>query len=325
MIRGDYMQKLGIDISSYQRGINLQVAKNEGVEFVILRGGFTGWGTGVSYNKDSCFEEFYNTCNNINLPMGVYWYSCANSREKGINEANFLYENCLKGKRFQYPIYIDVEDSHHQQGNINGTTDAIKGFCETLESKGYYVGIYANTNWFNNYIKTNELTKYDKWIASWGTIRPSYPSGGMWQFGGEVNKIRSTKIANMIVDQDYCFVDYPNIIKNKKLNGYNTNVNTNVVNKKSVSEIAREVINGKWGNGEDRKRKLTSAGYDYNTVQQEVNRILSNNNKVYYTVKSGDNLTKIAKNYNTTVNQLVTWNNIKNPNLIYVGQKIRVK
>ena len=111
MIRGDYMQKLGIDISSYQRGINLQVAKNEGVEFVILRGGFTGWGTGVSYNKDSCFEEFYNTCNNINLPMGVYWYSCANTKDKGINEANFLYENCLKGKRFQYPIYIDVEDS----------------------------------------------------------------------------------------------------------------------------------------------------------------------------------------------------------------------
>lgn len=311
--------KFGIDISSYQRGINLNLAKSEGVEFVILRGGFTGWGTGVSYNKDTCFEEFYNSCNSLGLPVGVYWYSCANTRDKGINEANFLYENCLKGKRFQYPIYIDVEDSHYQQGNINGTTEAIKGFCETLENKGYYVGIYANTNWFNNYIKTNELTMYDKWVASWGTIKPNYPSGGMWQFGGETNKIRSNKIANMIVDQDYSYINYPEIIKNKGLNGY-----SNKEDKKSINEIAKEVIEGKWGNGEDRKRNLTNAGYDYYTVQQEVNRILSNN-KTYYIVKSGDTLSKIAKMYGTTVNQLVSWNNIKNPNLIYVGQNLRVK
>lgn len=311
--------KLGIDISSYQRGINLNLAKNEGVDFVILRGGFTGWGTGVSYNKDTCFEEFYNQCKSLGLPVGVYWYSCANTKDKGINEAKFLYENCLKGKIFEYPIYIDVEDSHHQQGNVNGTTDAIKGFCETLENKGYYVGIYANTNWFNNYIKTNELVRYDKWVASWGSIRPGYPSGGMWQFGGEVNKIRSNKIANMIVDQDYSYIDYPTIIKNKNLNGYNKEQNN-----KTISEIAREVIDGKWGNGEERKIRLTNAGYDYNTVQQEVNKMLSSN-KVYYKVVSGDTLSKIAKKYGTTVNQLVAWNNIKNPNLIYVGQNLRVK
>lgn len=45
----------------------------------------------------------------------------------------------------------------------------------------------------------------------------------------------------------------------------------------------------------------------------------------YYIVKKGDTLTKIAKMYNTTVNQLVKWNNIKNKNLIYVNQKLRVK
>lgn len=46
---------------------------------------------------------------------------------------------------------------------------------------------------------------------------------------------------------------------------------------------------------------------------------------IYYTVKKGDNLTRIAKMYNTTVDQLVKWNNIKNKNLIYVNQKLRVK
>lgn len=45
--------------------------------------------------------------------------------------------------------------------------------------------------------------------------------------------------------------------------------------KKNVTEIAKEVIQGKWGNGEERKRRLTAAGYDYQTVQAEVNRLMS--------------------------------------------------
>lgn len=48
---------------------------------------------------------------------------------------------------------------------------------------------------------------------------------------------------------------------------------------KSVTEIAREVIAGKWGNGDERKNRLESAGYDFNAVQQEVNRILSGSSK----------------------------------------------
>lgn len=44
--------------------------------------------------------------------------------------------------------------------------------------------------------------------------------------------------------------------------------------KKSVEEIAREVIQGKWGNGEERKKKLTAAGYDYEAVQACVNELL---------------------------------------------------
>jgi hypothetical protein len=45
--------------------------------------------------------------------------------------------------------------------------------------------------------------------------------------------------------------------------------------KKSVDAIAKEVIQGKWGNGADRKNRLTKAGYNYNTVQKRVNEILS--------------------------------------------------
>lgn len=98
--------------------------------------------------------------------------------------------------------------------------------------------------------------------------------------------------------------------------------------KKSVSAIADEVIAGKWGNGNDRKNKLQAAGYDYNAVQAEVNKKLgsgSGSPAQYYTIQSGDTLSEIAQKYGTTVKQLQNWNGIANANLIYVGQKIRVK
>lgn len=47
-----------------------------------------------------------------------------------------------------------------------------------------------------------------------------------------------------------------------------------VSGRKSVTEVAKEVIAGKWGNGNDRKNKLEAAGYNYNQVQAEVNRLL---------------------------------------------------
>ena len=95
--------------------------------------------------------------------------------------------------------------------------------------------------------------------------------------------------------------------------------------KKSVSEIAKEVIAGKWGVGGNRANKLQRAGYSYREVQSEVNRQLRNK-PVYHTVKSGDNLSAIAKRYKVNLKDLLARNpQIKNPNVIKVGQKIRIK
>ena len=60
-------------------------------------------------------------------------------------------------------------------------------------------------------------------------------------------------------------------IVNQKLTGSNSSSKPSL---KSVEEIANEVINGKWGNGADRKNKLTAAGYNYNEVQEKVNQLL---------------------------------------------------
>lgn len=100
-----------------------------------------------------------------------------------------------------------------------------------------------------------------------------------------------------------------------------TTTTNNSTKKKSVETIAKEVIDGKWGNGTERKSKLTAAGYDYAAVQKQVNILLTNS----YTVEKGDTLTSIANKYNTTVAKLVSLNKISNPNVIKVGQKIKLK
>lgn len=96
---------------------------------------------------------------------------------------------------------------------------------------------------------------------------------------------------------------------------------------KSIAEVAKDVIAGKYGNGTERRKKLAAEGYDPDTVQAEVNRQLkgSGTTTEYYKVEPGDTLSAIAREYDTTVQKLVSMNGISNPDLIYVGQKIRVK
>lgn len=318
----------GIDISIYQKGINLTTAKNEGVKFAILRAGYTGYGNGVSKAKDTEFETHYKNAKNNGLGVGAYWFSRATTYENGKAEAKYMYENCLKGKQFEYPIYIDVEDTYYQsKAGKTAVTNAIKGFCEYLESKGYYVGIYANNNWFNNYIDTPKLTAYDKWVANWGTTKPSTPEGGLWQFGGETNRIRTNKIAGYVCDQNYAYKDYPSIMKNNGLNGFNklntTQTETSKQKVKSIDELAQEVIDGKHGNGEDRKKSL---GDRYKEVQARVNELLANNKTITYTVKKGDTLSGIGKKYNVDWKVIAKNNNIKGPKYtIYAGQKLIIK
>ena len=91
----------GIDISSWQSGLSMASVKNAGFNYVILRGGFTGYGSSRTKNKDNCFESFYRDAKSAGLGVGCYWYSCADSSAQGRAEAEYLYNNCLKGKQFE--------------------------------------------------------------------------------------------------------------------------------------------------------------------------------------------------------------------------------
>lgn len=199
------MKELCIDISTWQGGINYQDIKNN-CKYVILRAGF-----GDS-DIDSRFEEHY--ANLQGLHLGAYWYSYAQSPEQARTEAR-LFLSIINGKKFDLPIYLDIEDPS-MSGLGRGTLDAIvRAFGEEIQNAGYYFGVYSNLNWYNNIISGSELNKsYDWWIALWDS-EPPYPSYGInygiWQFG-------STYIGGQNVDGNYIYKDYPTIIRELGLN-----------------------------------------------------------------------------------------------------------
>lgn len=336
----------GFDISKYQAGINLSNIKNAGYDFVIIRAGYTGWGDGESKAKDPNFEGFYSQAKSAGLGVGAYYFTIATSYQEGVEEAEWLYNNCIRGKQFDYPIYIDVEDDtggkqYLRKAGKNATTQGIKGFCETMEKLGYYVGIYASDiSGFKDMMNINELTDYDKWVARYGA-KPSYVTEyGMWQTtsSGRVNGYNGN------LDLNEAYKDYPSIIKENGLNGYSKGAQTGsqtgsqTTNTSNTSETVYTVVSGDTLSGIASKYGTTYQKLaEHNGISnpnliypgQKIKIPSSSSNyeykQTYYTIQAGDNLTKIANKFGTTVNQLVAWNNIANPNLIYAGKSIRVK
>ena len=327
------MAKLfGIDVSTWQGDFNFSRAKAEGVQFAILRGAY-------ACRKDSRFESYYKACKTLSIPVGVYHYSMAKNAAEAKGEANFLIQKVLKGKQFEYPIYMDVEDKVQAALGKDELTEIISTFCDTIEKAGYYVGIYSTYYYLRNNTHIDKLKKYDKWIAQWHSKCTCPIKYSMWQFGGETNKIKSNTVAGVVCDQDYAYVDFPKIMKEKGLNGFGESSQQVVENEvekpippvKSLDQLAHEVIDGKWGNGDERKQKLTAAGYDYRAVQSRVNGILGltapveSTKEIIYRVQPNDTLTLIANKFGTTVDKLVKLNNIKNKNLIYVDQLLKIR
>ena len=312
----------GIDVSVWQGNIDFNKVKAAGIDFVIIR---AGYGNG---NKDKWFDENYRKAKAVGLHIGAYWYSYATSADGAKQEAQSC-AKVLSGKQLDYPVYFDIEEKSQLSRGKDFCSSLITAFCTELERLGYYAGFYTSLSSLNSVISDAVKKRFTVWVAQWSSKCSYSGSYGVWQYSskGKVNGISGN------VDMDYSYIDFPSAIKNGGFNGYGKSAasTSTATAKKSVDEIASEVIAGKWGNGSDRKNRLTSSGYDYNAVQAKVNEKLGASSKkstaTYYTVQRGDTLSGIAKKYGTTVSAIQKLNSslIKNVNLIQVGWRIRVK
>ena len=202
----------GIDVSMHQGEIDFEKVKKSGVKFVIIR--CNNWNTAKNcVEKDPCFERNYKAAKAAGLDVGAYYFTWQTTAGGAIDDAALCIKY-LSGKKFEYPIYFDLE---WQKALAQGKANAmVRAFCDRLESNGYYAGLYISRIPLQTYILPDVANSYALWIAEYGAKCDYDGLFGMWQYSdnGRVNGI------NGDVDLDECYVDYPALIKAGGFNGY---------------------------------------------------------------------------------------------------------
>ena len=239
----------GIDVSTYQGKVNWERVK-QNIDFAILRCGF---GSNIAAQDDNQFSRNLTECKRLGIPYAVYLYSYATT--EAMIESEVAHTLRLIGNNKPFCVFIDMEDGSTAGLGKATLTAFAKKFCEAVKAKGFKAGVYANQNWFRNYIDVKALREcgYVIWCAKYSTEEPKIDADfDIWQYSssGSVDGIEGR------VDMNKMYNDVRNA--------------DHIEAKKTIDELAKEVWEGKWGNGEERKRRLTEAGYDYAAVQKRV-------------------------------------------------------
>ena len=164
---------VGIDISHHQapNEINWDEVKNK-VDFVIVR-------TGHGLSNDRHYESHYKNCVQKNIPIGMYHYNDIghNSdfeefKRQVSNQSDFAMSR-IKDKKFDYPLYLDLENSEILNFYVKDfTKEELQFFIDDWKAKvikqGYVPGLYCGEYNYNNYIKDNvNLDGMELWVAGY--------------------------------------------------------------------------------------------------------------------------------------------------------------
>lgn len=329
--------KKGIDVSYAQGNIDFDKISINQVGFAIVRSSY-GWEDG---QKDSKFDRNIKGFHAKGIPCGAYHYSYAKSKEDAVKEAEYCIK-CIKGTKLELPVYIDLEDASVARCGKRVCTDIAKAFCDRMKKEGYETGIYINPNWLNNYVYEEELVgKYEIWLAQWDVSKPSVKCA-VWQYevGGKGCIDGISGECDLDVMYAHGNVKYED---DTKINGTasGSSSETHQVFKKGDEVEVLDPVN--YDNG---KKFIVYPNEKYTVIEAVGDRIVIGINgqvtaainagylrkvnadaskKTYtYTVQPGNTLTYIAKKYGTTIDKIVKENNIKNPDLIYSGETLKI-
>lgn len=155
--------KIGIDVSSWQGDINFEAVKQAGVEFVFIRVG-SKFGIEGDYFVDKKFKQNIEGFNKVGIPVGIYFYSYANSKEAAINDANWVL-NQIKDYKIDYPVVYDWESwSFYNEFNQSfySLSQSAKAYLDTISEAGYEGVLYSSKNYLENVWFD---IGYDVWLA----------------------------------------------------------------------------------------------------------------------------------------------------------------
>ena len=209
----------GIDVSSWQGNIDWNTVKNSGqVDFVIIR---CGWGNNDSSQNDAYWLRNASECKRLGIPFGVYIYSYACNTSYAVSEADHVLAQLnaagLSPSQVAYPIYLDLEQqskSNNRPCGIDNWNNEVllsngdlaniaQAFCNRIASAGYTPGIYANLNWWNNYLTSSVFDNYERWVAQYNSSCWYEGNYSLWQYAsdGTVPGISG------YVDMNYAYID----------------------------------------------------------------------------------------------------------------------
>lgn len=335
-----------IDVSTHQGIIDWAKVKASGVDGAIIR---CGYGSDIASQDDKQWKRNADECTRLGIPFGTYLYSYAKTTAQAKSEAEHVLR-LVKGYNLSYPIYYDLEEA----GTESGAIERAKVFGDIIEAAGYWCGVYANKSWWTNHLVG--LERFVKWVAQYNSVCTYSGSYDMWQYTSS----GSIPGVNGNCDVNWCYRDYPSEIagnssnESKPVDSAPTGTTLDLVYRTmndefgkgntrkqalgsryeevqevinhiataSAQTLAEEVWDGDYGDGDVRKMVL---GFRYDEVMKIVNKSKNKVTPQYYTVKRGDTLSAIASKYGTTYQKIAQLNGISNPNLIYAGQRLRVK
>ena len=159
---------IGIDVSRYQSGINWTKVKNAGINFVMIRCGYRGYGSGALV-EDPMYASHISGAKAAGLRVGVYFFSQAVNEAEAVEEASMAV-SLANRYGINMPIAIDSEYAAGGRGRADGLsksarTAITKAFCNTVRSAGHTPMVYASKSWFGSHLNASELSGYRIWVA----------------------------------------------------------------------------------------------------------------------------------------------------------------
>ncbi len=204
---GKTISHFGIDVSKNNGDIDWKKAKDDGVEFAMLKIGSRGYSTG-KINLDEYFTKNVNGCSQNGIDVGAYFFSQAINREEAIEEANYCVV-ALRGHKINYPVVFDTEaienDSYRTQNlSAQGLTECAAAFCEVIKAYGYQPMIGGTKKQLVKRLDLNQLYGYGFWLFD-TSEECDYPyryAIRQYSNDGAVNGV------NGKVSMDICLISY---------------------------------------------------------------------------------------------------------------------
>ncbi len=210
---GNKVSHLGVDISYHQDNIDWEILKESNVEFVMLRCGYRGYSEG-GLVEDEKFREYATACNELGIPLGVYFFTQAINEAEARREADFVID-LIEDYDISYPIAFDTEmvDDPNARTNVAQIDEELRSniciaFCEKIKEAGYYPMIYASENWIRRELNYEMLSDYDFWAPQYLDENDFLYDFTIWQYTdkGYVPGIDTE------VDIDISMVDYSKFV-----------------------------------------------------------------------------------------------------------------